>query len=397
MPPPITSRSNSRPPKPASARAGAPRRRSGGVGHVFELSAWRTPRLLGEAHPSDLLRGRRGRRVSSSTPTCRARPRLPGARPALPAARLGRARPRGDLAERARGAAATRSPTPASRRATSRRSASRTSARRPCSGTARTGRPVAPAIVWQDRRTAERCRERPARADPRAHRARARPVLLGDEARVAARREPAAATALAFGTVDSWLVWRLTGGRVHVTDARTPRGRCSFDLETRDWDDELLALFGVDRAAAAARSSRSSERRRRGDAARRDACRSRGIAGDQQAALFGQGCFAPGEAKATYGTGSFVLVARGRATLPRAAARPAARRQRRAERRTRWRARSSSRGAAVQWLRDGLGLIGRRRRERGARAQRRLDRTGSSSSPRSTGLGSPHWDRMRAA
>ena len=115
---------------------------------------------------------------------------------------------------------------------------------------------------------------------------------------------------LAFGTIDSWLVWKLTGGEAHITDV----DECVADDAPRPrvgrWDDELVALFGVDpaRAPDVVASSRCRRPRRRCSARRVPVA---GIAGDQQAALFGQGCYAPGEAKATYGTGTFVLVALG--------------------------------------------------------------------------------------
>ena len=126
--------------------------------------------------------------------------------------------------------------------------------------------------------------------DPRAHRA-------------------SAARELAFGTIDSWLVWKLTAGGAHVTDVTNASRTMLLDLAAGAWDDELLALFGVDRAVLpeVVRSSGVI-----GEATLLGArVPIAGIAGDQQAALFGQGCFAPGEAKATYGTGTFVLVALG--------------------------------------------------------------------------------------
>ncbi len=111
---------------------------------------------------------------------------------------------------------------------------------------------------------------------------------------------------LAFGTIDAWLVWKLTGGAAHVTDVTNASRTMLLDLATGEWDDELLALFGVDRAmlpAVVASSGVAAEGSLLGVT-----LPIAGIAGDQQAALFGQGCFFPGEAKATYGTGTFVLV-----------------------------------------------------------------------------------------
>jgi glycerol kinase len=170
----------------------------------------------------------------------------------------------------------------------------------------RTGRPVAHAIVWQDRRTAERCRELPADL------VRSRTGLVCDPYFSASKLEWLLARTetpqreLAFGTVDSWLVWKLTGGRVHATDETNASRTMLLDLATREWDDELLALFGVGRELLP-RVVASAEVV--GEAELFGATIPiAGIAGDQQAALFGQACFGAGEAKATYGTGSFVLV-----------------------------------------------------------------------------------------
>ena len=170
----------------------------------------------------------------------------------------------------------------------------------------RTGRPVHPAIVWQDRRTAERCAELPAAL------IRERTGLVPDPYFSATKLEWILArveqpqSELAFGTIDAWLVWKLTGGATHVTDVTNASRTMLLDLATGDWDDELLALFGVDRAVlpeVVASSGFAAEASFLGVT-----LPVAGIAGDQQAALFGQGCFAPGDAKATYGTGTFVLV-----------------------------------------------------------------------------------------
>ena len=194
--------------------------------------------------------------------SCASRPRLPRVPAALSAARLGRARPRGALGARARrrrgGAAA-----PASRRASSRRSGSRTSARRPSSGSARRARRSRPRSSGRTGAPPTRCRDAARRAAPRPHRARPRSLLLRHEARVAARaNRRCRAAELAFGTVDSWLVWKLTGGACTPPTRRTRPGRCCFDLRHADWYDELLDLFGVDRALLPqlVRSSRSSAR-----------------------------------------------------------------------------------------------------------------------------------------
>ena len=169
-----------------------------------------------------------------------------------------------------------------------------------------TGKPVHRAIVWQDRRTAARCRQLPADL------IRARTGLVPDPYFSATKlewllaRTQARSSELAFGTVDSWLVWKLTDGGVHATDLTNASRTMLLDLDSLDWDDELLRLFGVDRELLP-RLVRSSEVVGQGKLLGATLPIA-GIAGDQQAALFGHGCHGRGEAKATYGTGSFVLV-----------------------------------------------------------------------------------------
>jgi glycerol kinase len=252
------------------------------------------------------------------------------------------------------------------------------------------GRPVQPAIVWQDRRTAERCLELPSRL------IRERTGLVPDPYFSATKlewilgRTHLPADELAFGTVDSWLVWKLTGGAVHATDVTNASRTMLLDLASGLWDDELLAIFGVDRAVLPTVVPSS------GVVAEATLLGARvpiaGIAGDQQAALFGQGCFAPGEAKATYGTGTFVLVAIGEEIgepadgllATAAAAAPGAARRYAAE------GSVLVGGAALQWLRDGLGVI-----ESAAESERlatSVDSTGGVTFvPALTGLGSPQW------
>ncbi len=255
----------------------------------------------------------------------------------------------------------------------------------------RTGRPVARAIVWQDRRTAERCRELPAEL------IRERTGLVPDPYFSATKLEWLLARTdvpraeLAAGTVDAWLVWKLTGGREHVTDLTNASRTMLLDLATGDWDDELLALFGVERELLP-RVAGSAEVV--GEAELFGATVPvAGIAGDQQAALFGQGCFAAGQAKATYGTGSFVLVNVGSESTAApdgllrttAAVGPGAAPQFAVE------GSVLVGGAAVQWLRDGLGLVA------SAAETEALARSVDSSDgvvfvPALTGLGSPWWD-----
>jgi glycerol kinase len=249
-----------------------------------------------------------------------------------------------------------------------------------------TGTPLAPAIVWQDRRTAERCRELPAEL------LRARTGLVPDPYFSATKLEWLLAhtdlpqSDLAFGTVDSWLVWKLTGGGAHVTDLTNASRTMLLDLDTFDWSDELLELFGVDRMLLP-RLVGSSEVV--GEAELLGVTLPiAGIAGDQQASLFGHGCFERGQAKATYGTGSFVLANAGaeRAPSPTGLLETVA-----ASGGYALEGAILASGAAIQWLRDGLGLIADA--EESERLARSVESTGGVSFvPAFAGLGSPHWD-----
>jgi glycerol kinase len=255
----------------------------------------------------------------------------------------------------------------------------------------RTGRPVQNAIVWQDRRTAARCTELPAQL------VRERTGLVPDPYFSATKLEWILArtdrprSELAFGTIDSWLAWRLTGGDAHVTDVTNASRTMLLDLASGAWDDELLELFAVDPALLPAVVASS------GVAAEASLLDARvplaGIAGDQQASLFGHRCFRPGQAKATYGTGTFVLANVGEAPVTGAdgllgtavAVAPGGRAQFALE------GSVLVGGAALQWLRDGLGLIADvRESERLARSVASTD--GVHFVPALTGLGSPHWD-----
>jgi len=246
-----------------------------------------------------------------------------------------------------------------------------------------TGEPVAPAIVWQDRRTAARCRE----LDPDL--IRTKTGLVPDPYFSATKLElllrEHRRDNLAFGTVDSWLVWKLTHGEHHVIDVTNASRTLLFNLETRDWDDELLALFGVPREVLP-RIVGSADEVGEGELNGR-AVTIRGIAGDQQAALYGQGCHAAGDGKATYGTGSFVLVHTGddASPPPHGLLKTAAADGYALE------GAVLVSGAAIQWLRDGLGLVGAAP-ESEALAES-VDSTGGVHFvPALAGLGSPWWD-----
>ena len=255
----------------------------------------------------------------------------------------------------------------------------------------RTGRPVHNAIVWQDRRTAERCRELPHDL------VRARTGLVPDPYFSATKlewilgRTPRPASELAFGTIDTWLAWKLTGGEEHVTDATNASRTMLLDLASREWDGELLELFSVDPSLLPRLVPSSGVV---GEARLLDvAVPLAALVGDQQSALFGQGCFAPGEAKATYGTGSFVLANIGASPSPvaegllrtAAAVAPGAARQDAAE------GAVLVSGAALQWLRDGLGILDSAPESEGV-ARSVESNGGVVFVPALTGLGSPHWN-----
>ncbi len=250
----------------------------------------------------------------------------------------------------------------------------------------RTGRAVQPAIVWQDRRTAERCRELPAAL------IRERTGLVPDPYFSATKLEWLLARVeepveeLAFGTVDSWLAWRLTGGARHVTDRTNASRTLLFGLDALDWDDELLAVFGVDRSLLPEIHGSAEVV---GEAALLGATLPlAALVGDQQAALVGHGCFGAGEAKVTYGTGTFVLAGVGddRAPAPAGLLKTVA-----AGGGYALEGSVLASGAAIQWLRDGLGVIV------SAAETEALARSVESSGgvvfvPALAGLGSPHWD-----
>jgi glycerol kinase len=264
----------------------------------------------------------------------------------------------------------------------------------------RTLRPVAPAIVWQDRRTAERCRG--LRGDGVEEMIRERTGLVLDPyfsatklewlLRDADLRRRAERGDLAAGTIDSWLVARLTGGRAHVTDHTNASRTMLYRLGARAWDGELLALFGIP-AEILPKIVASAEIVGECDPEYFGAPLAiAGIAGDQQAALFGQGCVREGLAKNTYGTGAFLLAYTGqhhprseRGLLTTAACGP------RGEPAFAMEGSVFIAGAAIQWLRDGLGLIARAG-ETEALARSVPDTGGVYFVPAFVGLGSPHWE-----
>ncbi len=264
-----------------------------------------------------------------------------------------------------------------------------------------TGRPVAPAIVWQCRRTADACAALAASSDAAEITRRTGLIIdayfSGSKLRwilenVPRARSRAAAGELLFGTVDAWLIWNLTRGRVHATDPSNASRTMLMNLETGDWDDELLRIFGVPRAMLPRIVPSSAVVAECDGEWFGAAAPVAGIAGDQQAALVGQACFRHGLTKNTYGTGCFALmhtgehmpVSRNRLLATRAAA---------AGPRSEFAIEGSVfvAGAAVQWLRDQLGIISTAA-ESEALARSVPDTGGVFFVPAFVGLGAPHWD-----
>ena len=264
-----------------------------------------------------------------------------------------------------------------------------------------TGLPVAPAIVWQDRRTAGFCES--LKAAGRAETIQQKTGLVIDayfsgtklkwlldhvpQARLSAERGE-----LAFGTIDSWLIYNLTAGRVHATDVSNASRTMLFDIHRGDWDDELLQLMDIPRSVLPQIVASSGVIGETSCEGLPNGIVIAGVAGDQQAALFGQGCHTPGMAKNTYGTGCFMLMNTG--------ARPVVSNNKLLST-VAWRIGDETSyalegsvfiaGAAVQWLRDGLGII-RDASEMAALAGSVADTGGVVFVPAFAGLGTPHWD-----
>lgn len=267
----------------------------------------------------------------------------------------------------------------------------------------KTHAPIHNAIVWQCRRTAERCAQLKAAGKEELVRHKTGlvldPYFSGTKAEwlldnVPGARARAEKGELAMGTIDTFLVWRLTGGKSHVTDVSNASRTMLFDLEKAGWDDQLLDMLRVPKAVLPeVRSSSEVYGATKGVDGLPDGIPIAGIAGDQQAALFGQACFDPGDVKCTYGTGAFVLINTGpelvRSThgvLSTAA----------------WKIGPKApveyamegsvfiAGAAVQWLRDGLGII-----EKSSQVEALAASVADSGDlvfvPALVGLGAPHW------
>ena len=264
-----------------------------------------------------------------------------------------------------------------------------------------TSQPIAPAIVWQDRRTAERCdalrRAGQERAIARRTGLRLDPYFSGTKlewilahapgARARARRGD-----LAFGTIDTWVLWNLTGGAVHATDPTNASRTLLYDIHRHRWDEDLLALFGVARTLLPDVMPSSGEfGRTRGVPGLPDGIPIAGVAGDQQAALFGQGCVTAGGLKNTYGTGCFLMLHTGsRAALPKGGLLATVACGPRGETAYALEGSVFIAGAAVQWLRDGLGIIATAA-ETEYLARSVPDAGGTYLVPAFAGLGAPWW------
>lgn len=265
----------------------------------------------------------------------------------------------------------------------------------------RTGEPIANAVVWQDRRTAGRCDQLQRDGMAALFQERTGLVLdayfsgtkwewLLDQVPNARRR--AEAGELALGTVDSWLVWKLTGGRVHVTDVSNASRTLLFNIHTAEWDDRLLEVLRLPREGLPRVASSSEIFGETDDGLPFAGIPIAGIAGDQQAALFGHLCTRPGMVKNTYGTGCFMLMHTGETAVTS---------QHQLLTTIAWQLGDRieyalegsvfTAGAIVQWLRDGLGLI-----DDAAQIEALAASVSSSDGvylvPAFTGLGAPHWD-----
>lgn len=265
----------------------------------------------------------------------------------------------------------------------------------------KTGKPIYNAIVWQDRRTAERCKQMRADGlepvfyektglllDPYFSGTKIRWILDNVEG----ARKQAERGELAFGTIDSWLVWNLTQGQRHITDVTNASRTLLFNIHTLDWDNELLEILKIPREILPEVCPSSTIYGETNKYLCTPGCLIAGMAGDQQAALFGQACFQKGTAKNTYGTGCFLLMNTGQepiASTNKLLTTIAC--QRNGQTTYALEGSIFSAGAAVQWLRDELGII-QTAAEVETLAGQVPDSDGVTFVPAFTGLGAPHWN-----
>lgn len=265
----------------------------------------------------------------------------------------------------------------------------------------KTGQPIMHAIVWQDRRTASRCDELRQQGKTEIFQQKTGLVLdayfSGTKLEwmldhVEGAREKAEQGELAFGTIDTWLVWKLTGGKVHVTDPSNASRTLLYNIHTRDWDDELLSILNIPRSLLPEVKSSSEVYGHTLPHLFGGEIAIAGMAGDQQAATFGQACHEVGMAKNTYGTGCFMLLNTGETAIPS---------KNNLLTTVGWERNSNltyalegsvfMAGAIVQWLRDGLGII--RESSEVENLAGTVDSTdGVYLVPAFVGLGAPYWD-----
>ena len=265
-----------------------------------------------------------------------------------------------------------------------------------------TGKPIHRAIVWQDRRTADRCRALQKEGHLEKFRGRTGlvldPYFSGTKVgwildHVDGARARAEKGELAFGTIDSWLVHRLSGGAVHVTDATNASRTLIYDIREGRWDEELAGLLGVPtKMLPEVRGNAEVYATTKGVPVLSDGVPIAGMAGDQQAALFGQACFAEGDAKCTYGTGAFLLENTGKRFVPSEhGLLTTIAWQLNGERTYALEGSAFIAGAAVQWLRDGLGVI-----QSASEIEQKAREVKSAGDvvfvPALAGLGAPWWD-----
>jgi glycerol kinase len=265
----------------------------------------------------------------------------------------------------------------------------------------KSGEPLHHAIVWQDRRTAARCKALKAKKlEPKIATKTGLlldPYFSGTKMewlldRVSGARKRAEAGEIALGTIDAWLIFKLTGGRVHATDVTNASRTMLLNLKTLRWDADMLKLFGVPARALPEVRDSAGDFGTTDEALLGAAIPIMGVAGDQQAAAFGQACFNPGDVKSTYGTGCFALVNTGPG-VPASKNRLLATSFYRVGKKTAYAIEGSIfiAGAVVQWLRDAAGMI-RSAEDIEALARTAKDAPGLYFVPAFTGLGAPYWD-----
>jgi glycerol kinase len=264
-----------------------------------------------------------------------------------------------------------------------------------------TSKPIAMAIVWQDRRTTDLCEQLKKKGLEPLFMEKTGllldPYFSGTKIswlleHVQGARKLASDGRLAFGTVDSWLIWKLTNGKVHATDATNASRTLLFNIHTGKWDDELLKILDIPKSILPEVRSSSEIYGQTGDHIFSTPIPIAGIAGDQQAALFGQACFNPGTAKGTYGTGCFILMNTGKKAV-RSKNKLLTTIALQMDGRIHYALEGSvfNAGTAIQWFRDQLGLI-KKSSDIDVLAGSVRDNGGVFFVPAFTGLGAPHWD-----